>query len=522
MNSFLLMLPMLRFVSSVLLALAVSAQPHGITSLAGGAGQCGAPGTSDGVGTVAGFESPVGVVQCQISNCTTLYVSDTGSHRIRTVDTISAASRYLAGSASGTPGYADGTFSTARFYNPSGLAVDTIPALYVADAGNNLVRKLLLPDNVTTFVGGGGATIPGFVDGVGTNALFYGPYALALWQNSVLESYFLFVLDAKNNAIRMIVTNSGTVSTIAGNVTAGYADGDGSSARFDFKSVGGLITDGGTASISVYVADFGNNVIRKVLISDPQSPLQTVVVSTIVGNPAIAGFADGVGTNALFNGPTGTFYFTYILAGFLMITEGGNNAIRQVDLINANTSTLTGAVGSGCVDGSGTAARFSYPTAVSSLAYPNYYVADSGNNKIRVLGPPLSATPTPTTTPTGSSTPSGTPVIPEPPAAAGLSPGGSAAIAIVVILVLAGGAAAWIMYGGGRALLAPYVQRLKSATGFGGNRTPLPMPASVGPTRMQRVQAAMSATFGGAGGAPAAAATATAVANPVAALKAAM
>ena len=509
-------------------AVCALAQPPGILTLAGGDGQCGAPGTSDGVGTSVGFESPVGVVHCAASNCTRLYVADTGSHRIRTVNTLSAASAFLAGSSAGTPGYADGSFTSARFYNPSGLAVDTLPTLYVADASNNLIRKLAPVGNVSTFAGGGGATTPGFVDGTGSNALFYGPFALSLWKNNLL-----FVVDAKNNAIRTIVTSSGAVSYISGNRTAGFADGAGSLARFSFGGVGGIANDDGDSAIALFVTDYNNNAIRKIVISSPLTPLQTVVVSTVFGNPSASGFADGTGTNALFFGPVGIYFFTYIFDEFLWVTEGGNSALRQMFLIDGgNTTTVSGAAASGCADGAGTAARFSYPAAVTSFGNPygavHGYIADSSNNKIRVIGPPLSATPTPSHTPSPTPTPTLSPApAPAPSAAAGLPAGGSAAIAISALLLLAGAAAAWYFFGGGRALLArlrqpavPTFFNRKAASAAGG------------PTREQRVQSALSANQGGAAPplptptpptqqqqqqtAP------TAVANPLAALKAAV
>ena len=261
------------------LLLLATAQYPGVITLAGGATQCSAPGTNDGVGSAAGFESPAGVVQCAVANCTTLYVSDTDSHRIRTVDTITAVTSFLAGDPSTSPvsGSTDGVYSAARFNSPSGLAVDFASTLYVADKSNNLIRKLAA-GNVSTFAGGGGSIFRGFADGIGTSALFYGPYALALWavptapDSPPNSPYFLFVLDAKNNAIRSITVGTGTVSTIAGNVTAGYADGDGSSARFNFQSVGGLVTDGGASPLGIYVMDYGNNVIRKVAIASPPRP----------------------------------------------------------------------------------------------------------------------------------------------------------------------------------------------------------------------------------------------------------
>ena len=156
-----------------------------------------------------------------------VYVADSANNTIRKV-TPAGVVTTLAGLA-GSCGSADGTGSAARFYCPAGVAVDSAGNVYVADMHNNTIRKVTPAGVVTTLAGLAGS--PGSADGTGSAARFNDPYGVA-----VDSAGNVYVADTGNNTIRK-VTPGGVVTTLAGLAgSAGSADGTGSAARFDYPS----------------------------------------------------------------------------------------------------------------------------------------------------------------------------------------------------------------------------------------------------------------------------------------------
>jgi sugar lactone lactonase YvrE len=138
----------------------------------------------------------------------------------------------LAGSV--TAGFADGVGQAAQFRGPSGVAVDAVGTLYVADRGNNRIRKITPAGVVTTLAG---SDQSGFADGQGAAAAFAAPTGVA-----VSTSGTVYVADADNNRIRQ-VSQAGVVTTLAGSGTAGFANGTGAVALFNRP--GGVAIDAG-------------------------------------------------------------------------------------------------------------------------------------------------------------------------------------------------------------------------------------------------------------------------------------
>lgn len=157
---------------------------------------------------------------------------------------------------------------------------DALSYLYAADEANNTIVKIV--GGVASIFAGSGTA--GKADGQGTSASFNGPVGIAIDQ----ASRSLYVVDERSNLVRKI-TKDGAVTTIAGSGTAGKADGKGALASFNNPT--GIAVDG---SGNLYIGDYGNNAIRKI------TPDGTV--STIAGN-GVAGFADGPALNASFNNP---------------------------------------------------------------------------------------------------------------------------------------------------------------------------------------------------------------------------
>jgi sugar lactone lactonase YvrE len=333
--------------------------PDGVvTTLAGSPGN---PGTADGTGSAAQFNGPVSVAVDRLGN---VYVAEPNSDTIRKVTSAGVVTT-LAGVAF-SRGSADGTGSNARFNSPDGVAVDGGGNIYVADAGNYLIRKITPAGNVTTFAGSAGRS--GSADGTGSAARFAGPAGLA-----VDGAGNVYVADTVNNNIRK-VTPAGVVTTLAGLAGSyGTADGTGSSARFNTpQSVG---VDGAG---NVYVADYYNNTLRKVTPAG--------VVTTVAGLAYVASAAgaDGMGSAASFYDPSAV---AVDAAGNVYVADTDNETIRKVTPAGLVT-TLAGLAGSsGSTNATGSAARFYSPGGVAVDAVGNIYVADTDNNTIRKVTP---------------------------------------------------------------------------------------------------------------------------------------
>jgi sugar lactone lactonase YvrE len=210
-----------------------------VSTLAGS----GTRGFADGVGASAKFDYPTGITVDKFGN---VFVTDHFNHRIRKITPAGMVST-IAGD--GSIGFVDGTGVTAKFREPNYVAVDAHGNLFVTD--NNSIRKITPAGLVITLAGNG---TYGFADGIGAEARFGPPTGIAVDVNGNI-----YVAEA-NDRIRK-VTAAGMVSTLAGNGTEGFADGIGTSAKFD--SPQGVAVD---ASGNVFVADTYNYRIRKITI----------------------------------------------------------------------------------------------------------------------------------------------------------------------------------------------------------------------------------------------------------------
>ena len=179
----------------------------------------------------------------------------------------------------------------------------------------------------------------------------------------------LYVADYRNHAIRKIVISTGDVSTLAGSAgLSGSTDGTGSAAKF-YKPTG-ITTDG----IDLYVSDYMNHTIRKISISNS-------MVTTIAGLAGKTGSTDSFGTSARFNHPHGIITD----GNTLFITEQLNHLIRNVDISSGEVTTIAGSAGStGSTNGTGSNARFNQPTGITNNG-SYLYVIERINNTIRKI-----------------------------------------------------------------------------------------------------------------------------------------
>ncbi|HEX7837343.1 MAG TPA: NHL repeat-containing protein [Kofleriaceae bacterium] len=327
-----------------------------VTTLAGTPGM---PGSADGTGATARFFSPLSVAVDTAGN---LYVADAGNYTIRKV-TAAGVVTTLAGTA-GMLGSADGTGAAARFF-PAGVAVDTAGNVYVAEEGNNTIRKITAAGVVTTLAGMAG--MPGSADGTGAAARFNAPTGVA-----VDSTGNLYVADQSNHTIRK-VTATGVVTTLAGTAGIfGSADGTGAAASFAFPQ--GIAVD--TAG-NAYVTDtLFDHTIRKITPAG--------VVTTLAGLAGIAGSVDGLGAAARFNNPAGV---TVDSAGNVYVADSNNSSIRKVTAAGVVTTLAGTASMFGSADGTGADARFNDPAGVVIDSAGNVYVADRDNSTIRKVTP---------------------------------------------------------------------------------------------------------------------------------------
>ncbi len=315
----------------------------------------GKPNNDNGLGIAASFYNPSGVALDAIGN---LYVADTKFNKIRKVSRAGYVTT-LAGS--GIAGGADGVGVGANFNNPTSLVLDTAGNVYVADQLNNTIRKVSPTGTVTTLAGSSGTY--GSADGVGSVASFSSPTGIAI--DAVGN---LYVADAFNNKIRKI-SPSGMVSTLAGSGKSGNKDTISTWATFSQPKAVAVDVNG-----NVYVADYYSNKIRKITLAGN--------VTTFAGS-GISGNLDGIDTAARFNYPTGLAIDT---AGNLYVADYWNHKIRKIDSLGVVT-TLAGSGTMGNTDSTGLAASFNLPFGLTVDKQGFVYVGDSENNKIRKISP---------------------------------------------------------------------------------------------------------------------------------------
>ncbi|HWW81735.1 MAG TPA: hypothetical protein VNY82_19195, partial [Steroidobacteraceae bacterium] len=334
-----------------------------VTTIAGAGGT---PGLADGAGSAARFQGLSGVA---IGADDSIYVADSGNNRIRKVQNQSGVWTVSTLAGDGTAGFADGAGASAHFNNPRGVAVDPTGIVYVADTGNNRIRKIGTDVTVSTLAGDGTS---GLLNGpAAASARFNAPQGVA-----VDNQGNLYVADTGNSTVRFIST-SGTVSSVAGDGTVSSND----SPSAHFNGLIGVAVDGLTAFI--YLADSGNQRIRRL------DPSGTVV--TLTG--ADHGFADGSATQARFADPAG---IAIDGNSRIIVADSTNSLIRQVDpsLIAGGSSsavtTLAGTGDRGLTDGAGNVARFFTPAGVAVSPSSAIVVADTANQVLRrILLPPV-------------------------------------------------------------------------------------------------------------------------------------
>ncbi len=321
----------------------------------------GAAGYSGDGGPAAGAQlnTPKGVFVDLAGN---LYIADTGNCMIRKVDFASKTITRIAGKTPPSCGAAiDGVPALQdRFQAPRGIYRTSSGTIYVADTGNDRVRKFTEGGNTATFAGGGGSLLN---DIPATTAKLNAPQGI-----SGDAAGNVYIADTADHWIRKVDT-SGTISAAAGTaVTAGYS-GDGgpaTTAKVD-SPVGVCILGSG----NMVIADTGNSTLRLV-----DKVTGTISTLAIVAVPSL---------NT--PGHVSAYYDTAVRKHYLFIADTANNRIRKLDTATNAMATVagTGEDAFGGDNGPATLAQLSKPAGVFADTAGNFYIADSGNNRIRYV-----------------------------------------------------------------------------------------------------------------------------------------
>jgi sugar lactone lactonase YvrE len=291
-----------------------------------------------------------------------VYIADTGNARI--VRAGGGSAIVVAGNGNQGLWGDGGPATSAQLKNPSGVAVDAVGNLYIADTGNAAIRKVLPNGLIGEAVGTATAGYGGD-GGRAMCAQVKNPSGVALDAQGRV-----YIADTGNSRIRGVAAN-GVILTLAGTGVAGFG-GDGSpSSSAQIKNPESVAID---AMNNIYIADTGNARIRKIAVSG--------VISTVAGTgaPGFSGDA-GPAAAAQLKDPIGIAIDS---AGNIYVADAGNHRIRKIDTNGMiHTVAGNGTAGFGGDGGPATSALLKNPAGVAVDSADNLYIADSGNNRIR-------------------------------------------------------------------------------------------------------------------------------------------
>jgi sugar lactone lactonase YvrE len=308
--------------------------------------------------TLAATNAEISFVQgIAVDGAGNLYIADAGNQRIRKV----AAGVITTVAGNGIDGYSGdgGPATNAELASPQGIAADSSGNIYITDPTNNRIRKI--SGGVITLAAGGGPP-----NGVAASTI-----SLATPTDAAVDSAGnVYVPSPSENRVYMIAPN-GSITTVAGNGTAGYSGDGGLAASAQLNGPKGVAIDSSTPP-NVYIADTDNNRVRKV---------SGGVITTVAGN-GTSGFSGdgGSATNAELSFPEAIAVDN---AGNLYIADTDNNRVRKVSGGVISTVAGNGTAGYSGDGGVATSAQLSLPEGVAVDSVGNLYIADSLNSRIR-------------------------------------------------------------------------------------------------------------------------------------------
>jgi sugar lactone lactonase YvrE len=292
-----------------------------------------------------------------------IFIADTVNNRIRKIAT-DGTIRTVAGKSPPAYGGDGGAATNAYLNNPSGVALDALGNIFVADTGNNRVRRIATNGIIMTVAGNGSSAYSGD-GGPGTNASLRSPNRVALD-----ASGNLLISDGNNNRIRRL-DRSGVITTLAGNGTPSFLGDGGPATNASLHSPTAIAMD---ALTNLFIADSLNHRIRKVSADG--------VITTVAGNGSATFSGDGgPATNASLYRPSG---LAVNADGSIFLADTSNNRVRRL----GTNGIITTVAGTGVASYSGdrgpaTNATLRTPGSVAVDASGNLLISDTANNRIR-------------------------------------------------------------------------------------------------------------------------------------------